>query len=143
MKYKFYIKGPKSSWNGIVIRNTDIDDNKVTWIENGIERKNWEIQGSIDNSVKYGFWKEISFKEAKTYGLPQIILNNMKTKKINSIKIIIPEPIRFKLTYQKDNGDTNDYSVLGIIGKTSDSFTAYIEGKGIRTFKNNKVVDVQ
>ena len=56
-------------------------------------------------------------------------------------QVKIPNPRRFDLVYRGSEGDKM-YQVSLPVEKTADSFTAYAFGKGIRTFKFDKVLSM-
>lgn len=65
-------------------------------------------------------------------------MNQQKTK----IKLLIPEVAKYDLLYEKADGQREKYVISPPIEKAENSFTAYAFGKGIRTFVNDRVLNI-
>lgn len=86
----------------------------------------------VKEFLKDGSWTEISFKQARK------MIHDFGFTDFTGITI--PNPKSYNLTYRKPDGKLSNYKVLGVIGKTADSFTAYCAKRGVRAFKLNRVV---
>lgn len=59
------------------------------------------------------------------------------------MKLFIQKPQKFSLLYQKADGNVENYHILAIIERQNNLFKAYVEGKGVRTFLDKRVIDIQ
>ena len=57
-------------------------------------------------------------------------------------KILLQQPLKLKITYQRADGVIKNYKVTPIEVK-KDSFNGYVFGEGVRTFKFDKIIDLR
>jgi hypothetical protein len=53
--------------------------------------------------------------------------------------LVFPQAAKYEVTYTKANGETNQYTVSNPIEEDANSFTAYVFGRGVRTFIKSRV----
>ncbi|HYG36510.1 MAG TPA: hypothetical protein VEC99_17080 [Clostridia bacterium] len=53
--------------------------------------------------------------------------------------LVFPPAAKYELTYTKANGETMDYLISNPIEEDAESFTAYVFGRGVRTFIKSRV----
>ncbi len=53
--------------------------------------------------------------------------------------LVFPPAAKYEVTYTKANGETNKYLISNPIEEDADSFTAYVFGRGVRTFIKRRV----
>ena len=58
------------------------------------------------------------------------------------MKLLIAQPPKYKITYKKKSGIINEY-ILTIVGVHTDYFTGYCFGHGLRSFKNDRVLNIE
>lgn len=66
-------------------------------------------------------------------------MNN--TQKINKF-IFVATPTKFQLRYRNFKGEIKDYLTTPI-EMFPDSFVGYVFGSGIRSFRHDRIVDIQ
>jgi hypothetical protein len=61
-------------------------------------------------------------------------------KKIVSESILLPAPQTFSLRYRTEDNEVKSYTISVPIAASEETFTAYAFKRGIRTFKNARVL---
>ncbi len=56
-------------------------------------------------------------------------------------KLLIPSPPRYSLKYKNQNGEIKDHTIA-IIERKLGYFRAYSYGNGVRTFRDNGVLNI-
>lgn len=63
----------------------------------------------------------------------------LETKVRATSPLVFPPAAKYEITYTKANGETVEYVMSNPIEEDADSFTAYVFGRGVRTFIKSRV----
>jgi len=93
--------------------------------------------------------KKLDFHQAPPHnGEMALVFNEfLKVSKIKAATptvttetLVLPNPAKYKMVYRDHKGRCKTYTISNPIEAKTDSFTAYAYGRGIRTFKKNRIL---
>jgi hypothetical protein len=107
-------------------------------------KKDFQPSGKKYNSIKELMWGENVPIEIQNQ-VEKLINKNQKTMEDTQKQskfILFCKPNRFRLKYKNSRGEIKDYNGT-VIDSFPDAFTAYINGRGIRRFRLDRVENLE